>query len=230
MPTLPISVSKSAACSPFCVDVQLPKGLAPLTGRQQDLLRQAMGKVLSTKTADRAYDMWFDRMRSPSAYRWSGFEVWRDVLAEQMLSAWFDDKELAKRAANLLRQTQQQQDTEEHMRSTTIRSAYEHLADPARYKERITDRPATKAGAEGLLSDAFFAFCFTPTKGEFKGDKLLVFNKVSLRRLLRSIIVGEELFDAVLDFCEKEGLLAKRDHPITLGGETFHGITFRSQM
>lgn len=142
-PTLPVSVSKSAICSPFCVDVKLPRVLA---------------------------------------------------------------------------------------RSAAVRSAYEYLADPARYKNRITDRPTTKERAEDLLSDEFFAFCFDPATGPAKGSKLLAFNKDSLLRLLRSINVGDENYDAVLDFCEKEGLLVKRDHTITLGGETFHGITFKKQM
>lgn len=229
-PTLPVSVSKSAICSPFCVDVRLPRGLAPLSGRQMDLLRLAMGKVLSTKTADKACEKWEDQMRSPSAYRWSGFEVWRNVLAGRMVKAWFDTDEQRGRAANLFRQSQQQQDAEAQVRSAAISSAYEYLANPARYEDRIADRPATKGSADELLSDEFFAFCFDPAAGPAKGSKLLAFNKDSLRRLLRSINVGDENYDAVLDFCEKEGLLVKRDHSITLGNETFHGITFKRQM
>lgn len=229
-PTLPIAVSRSAVCSPFCVDVQLPGGLAPLTDRQQDLLRQAMGKVLSAKTADRACREWNDRMSSPSAYRLSGFEVWREVLVEQMVSVWFGSEELAERATNLCVQEKQQQADEAQARSAAIRSAFEYLADPARYENRITNCPKSKAEAKDLLSDQFFALCFTPKKGGYKDEKLLAFNDDSLRRLLRSIGVTDELYDAVLDFCEKEGFLVKRDHPITLGGETFHSITFRSQI
>jgi len=229
-PTLPISVSRSAVCSPLCVDVQLPKGLTLLSGHQQDLLRLAMGKALSTKTADKVCEKWEDQMRSPSAYRWSGFEVWRNVLAEQMVKAWFDTNEQRGRAANLFQQSQYQQDADAQVRSAAIHSAYEYLADPARYEARITDRPATKESAEKLLSDEFFAFRFEPTKGHDKGTKFLVFNKDSLCRLLRSINVGDENYDAVLDFCEKEGLLVKRDHSITLDGETFHGITFERQI
>lgn len=229
-PTLPISVSKSAVCSPFCVDIQLSEGLAPLSGYQQDLLRAAMGKVLSTETADKAYRRWEAQMRSPQAYRQSGFEAWRRALAEQMVDAWFGSTELAKQAEYLLLQFQQQQEDEEKRRSAAIRSAYEYLVDTARYERRITELPRSRDEATELLSDEFFAFRYAPTKGQYKGHKLLVFDKNSLQRLLRSISVEEELYDAVLDFCEKEGFLVCRDHSITLGGETFHGITFRCQI
>lgn len=71
------------------------------------------------------------------------------------------------------------------------------------------------------------AFRYSPDKGPDAGSKFLAFTKESLVRFLRQAAAGEEVLDAFLDACDKEGILDDRSRSINLGGDTFSAITFR---
>lgn len=229
LPTLPISVSKGALCSPFAVDVAIPSQVVSLSAGDQDLLRTAMGRVLTKGTANAVRDRWRSQMFQPRAYRLSGYAVWRHVLADEMCRRWFSEPGQLSRAVALLDKSQVQQEAQERQRWTLLQKAYKYLTNPERYAGQIIERPANKSTAEDMLADTAFAFRYKPARGEQKGEKFLAFNKNSLLRLLACANVGLELLDAFLELCTRNGILDSRDKAITLGGETFHAITFRCE-
>jgi len=228
-PTLPIAVSRSALCSPFVLDVELPTKPPLLSAAQQDLLRTAMGRVLSKKMAKTAAQEYAAQMAQPTSYRLSGYTLWREILTDHMCRTWFPIDPLRSRANALREYSQQQQEAQELQRLELLRNAYELLTSPERYADRIIDRPKSKATADDKLLDEAFAFCYDPTKGDQQGHHFLAFSKGSLARLLATVGLGPELFEAFLDVCETNRSLASRDQAITLNGSTFHAITVRNE-
>ena len=225
-PTMPIIFGKNALCSRFAVDIELNQS-EPLTFDQQHLLRTAASKTLLPKFASSVYQSWKVQKQGPLAYRLSGFAVWRRILAEHMLRVWFPDDAQFKRAIALCQASWQQQESDEQERKELLQRALELVTTPERYADRIMPRrPESKEEAEDKLSDEFFAFIFKPTKGEDAGQHFLAFSRDSLYRLLDTINFAPELHDAFLDVCDKRGVLNSRYRSITLGGKSFHGITF----
>lgn len=112
-------------------------------------------------------------------------------------------------------------------RSASIQRAMDFLKDPERYKGQIIDRPATTEAAEEALSDEALAIRFIPVKGPDAKTKYLAFSKDSLTRLLKQTGGSEEIFDAILDECEKENVLDNRNRVIKFGEQTLRLTTFR---
>lgn len=228
--TLPLALSKNALCSPFGKDIELPQSMKSLTDYQQDLLRTAMSMVLSRGTAKQAFQMWQTQMECPTAYRLSGLKVWREALTSFMLIRMFPDESLQRHARALQQDSQQMLEAEEQKRIDCLHRAYDLVTGPERYAGRIIDRPSTREEAEDKLSDKAFAFRYDPQKGDHSGEHFLAFSKESLLRLLGTIGFDNRLYDAFLELSMKQDALISRDTPITLGGKTFHAITFPCQI
>lgn len=109
----------------------------------------------------------------------------------------------------------------------SIQRAMDLLRNPERYKRQIIDRPPNKIAAQEALSGEAMAFRFTPKKNKDAGKNFLAFSRESLTRLLKQAAAGEEILDAFLDACEKEGILDDRSSSVNLGGDTFSATTFR---
>lgn len=224
--TLPLVLSKNALCNPFGEDIELHQSMKPLTAYQQDLLRTAMSMALSRETAKQVFQMWQMQMERPTAYRLSGRKVWQEALTSFMLIQMFPDKSLQRQAHALQQDSQLLLEAENQKRNDCLHRAYDLVTDPEYYADRIIDRPSTKKEAEDKLSDEAFAFRYDPQKGDHSGEHFLAFSKDSLLRLLGTIGFDDRLYDAFLELSINQDARISRDAPITLGGKTFHAITF----
>lgn len=224
LPTIPISVTRSFLQVPYAVDIGLPalEKFPELNGSQLDCLRSAMGRVLNEDTAKRVKADWKKAKALPSFYRESGFETWRKILLKHLLAAWFPEKN----TEGIFLSVTQRQEEDRRRREEILQQAFHMLAHTENYENQIVDRPSSKDEAIKLLSAKAVAFWFEPKKGDDKGKKLLAFSRDSLNRLLQSVNVQEEYYDAFIRLCDQEGILDKPNRSITLGGETFTAVTF----
>ena len=138
-----------------------------------------------------------------------------------------DVPQLTDRQVGMLRGTVMQLAQEEE-REQAIGRALDLFFDPSRFAREICERPRSKAEARAQLEEngQAVAFRYCPAKGNHAGQMLLAFTPVSLRRLLRRVGCGEELYDAVLDAAAKSGLLAERSCTIRVGQDTITAVTF----
>lgn len=225
LPTIPISVCRFVLQSPYAVDIQLPEAPLPLTDKQQDYLRSGMINLMSMDTARQIHENWQKVLADPTAYRTAGFNCWREILLETILSAWGLEQDCLELGTSVV----QQEELERLKREDALERGLQLLVHTERFQEEIVDRPASKPGALRALSGEAVAFWFVPSKGTDKGQKLLAFSGDSLKRLLRRVNCGEELYDAFIRRCEREGVLDQRNRPITLSGESFTAVTFRAE-
>ena len=109
-----------------------------------------------------------------------------------------------------------------------ISKAIELINTPSRFEREIADRPDSKEKARRLLDvdQKAVAFWYQPASGNNKGRQFLAFSTESLKRLIRRVGCGEELYDAVLAQAERSGILDQCNRSINLGGSTFNAITF----
>ena len=171
-------------------------------------------------------------MRSRWAYRLNPFAVWRSAISVVFLRANFPGQgEAAERAYTSLKASQTAQLEAEAERKKILADALDLLGDPKRYESEIISKPSSKADAENALDrdKTAVAFRFSPTKGEDRGHRFLVFSRDSLQRLLRRVNLEEELFDAFLKSAESSGLVAKKYKPITLDGSSFCGLWINAE-
>lgn len=229
LPTVPIVRCKAVLNRPFVVDVVLPKGEKPLSAVEQDILRSAMALAVNRKVAQAVYDRWRDRMADPGAYRRDPFAEWCETIETVFLKISFaSNPKLLDEVLTLLRDTQAEQTQAEQEREQLISKAIELINTPSRFEREIADRPDSKEKARRLLDvdQEAVAFWYQPASGNNKGRQFLAFSTESLKRLIRRVGCGEELYDAVLAQAERSGILDQRNRSINLGGSTFNAVTF----
>lgn len=226
LPTLPISICRSVLDSPYAIDIKLPDSLEPLTEHQQDVLRSAVAMLLKRGTADKVYAVWKREAASPFFYRRLGFQTWYNILLGHIIK----ECHLEQAGQELYKSVIQQQEQERQERADALKRAVELLIHPEQYESEILpERPKSKKDAKKVLSDDAVAFWFKPDKGKNKDQVLLAFSGESLKRLLRRVDCGEELYDAFLRKCKQEGVLDKRSRTINLFGESFTAVTFLAE-
>ena len=233
LPTVPIVRCKTVLHRRWVADIMLPKNeQSKLTSAQLDMLRGAIKKALNRQTAQAVYDSWRVRRAAPTAYREDPFACWREQLIRAFFQAVFagDPKRLSE-AFGLLTGEQDKMAQQAEAAEQSIKHALELLADPSRFAREICERPRSKAEARAQLEEngQAVAFRYCPAKGNHAGQMLLAFTPVSLRRLLRRVGCGEELYDAVLDAAAKSGLLAERSCTIRVGQDTITAVTFYAE-
>lgn len=229
LPTVPIVRCKAVLNRPFVVDVVLPKGEKTLSTVEQDMLRSAMALAVNRKVAQAVYNRWRERMSAPHAYRMDGFAVWAEVISTEFLRAVFSGPSgLPSQALKLFSDSQAEQAQAEQEREQLISKAIELINTPSRFEREIADRPDSKEKARRLLDvdQKAVAFWYQPASGNNKGRQFLAFSTESLKRLIRRVGCGEELYDAVLAQAERSGILDQCNRSINLGGSTFNAITF----
>lgn len=225
-PTVPIVVCRTALHSPYAVDIQLPETVSPLTVLQQDTLRSAMAGLLNQDTAKQVYTAWQDAAAAPNAYRELGFETWQQLLLQHILAVWIPGQAGQTLCTSVVRKQEQ----EYQEREDALNRGFKLLVHTEQYADEILDeRPVSKRDALQKLSFDAVAFWFLPGKGANKGQKLLAFSGSSLKRLLRRVDCGEELYDAFIRHCEQRGIMDQRSRPITLSGESFTAVTFLAE-
>ncbi len=227
-PTIPIMRCRSFLHRRGVLDVELPRDLTSLTILEQDTLRAMASNTLTKADAQDVYDAWRERMSRRDAYRIDPFACWRQVLEYKFIYSNFHNPESLDLAIELLGDVTEKQCDEEEKREGIIKAAVEYIADTNRYEREITERPATCEDARRILEDNedAVAFWFTPGKGSDAGKRLLAFSRKSLIRMIARVGGGENILEAVLDRCERQGFFDKKKRPITLGGSTFNAITF----
>lgn len=228
LPTVPIVRCKAVLNRPFVVDVVLPKGEKPLSAVEQDILRSAMALAVNRKVAQAVYDRWRERMSAPHAYRMDGFATWVEAIGTEFLRAAFASaSQLRDQALELLSDSQAEQERAEQERAALITRALDLIGTPSRFEREIADRPQSKDEADQLLdSEQAVAFRFRLKKGNDAGKRLLVFSAKSLKRLLKRVGCGEELYDAVLAQAERLGMLDQRNRTVKFGQDSFTAVTF----
>ena len=228
LPTVPIVRCNAVFNRLFVTDITLPKGEKTLNGEEQDMLRSAMARVVNRKAAQHVYDRWRSRMAEPGAYRRDPFAEWCETIEAVFLQGAFsNDPKLLENAMTLLRDSQAQQEQTKQEREQLIAKAIEMIGTPSRFEREIADRPKSKDEADQLLdSEQAVAFRFRLKKGNDAGKRLLVFSAKSLKRLLKRVGCGEELYDAVLAQARRQGMLDKRNRTIKFGDDSFSAVTF----
>lgn len=228
LPTVPIVRCKAVLNRPFVVDVVLPKGEKPLSAVEQDILRSAMALAVNRKVAQAVYDRWRERMSASHAYRMDGFATWVEAIGTEFLRAAFASaSQLRDQALELLSDSQAEQERAEQERAALITRALDLIGTPSRFEREIADRPQSKDEADQLLdSEQAVAFRFRLKKGNDAGKRLLVFSAKSLKRLLKRVGCGEELYDAVLAQAERLGMLDQRNRTVKFGQDSFTAVTF----
>ena len=211
---------------PYALDCQLPDTLPALTGGELSLLRTAVKLGLTKQVAVETYRWWKAILTNPTNYAVNGALAWRYALAAVVSEKWFNDQtrreEFRKRyLAHLGKESAVQAD-----RERILRNSLHRLADVDAYRDQIIEKPASVEEAKARLTDDAVAFRHTPLKGAQKGKELLVCDKGSLLRLLKPTGLTPDLYSTLCGRCEEEGLLLKRDYPITLQGGSFHAVAF----
>lgn len=228
LPTVPIVRGKNFLHRPFAVDVEIPKSTIPLTADEQDLIRSAVGVALYRDTAQRIYDLWRYWVAQPNSYRLNMFALWQEAIEQVFLDVCCESSPEQRHAARaLLRDAQQAQQEAEQAREQAIQRAIELLADPSRFEREIVERPKLNEEARRLLdiNQAAVAFRFAPEKGGDQGKQFLAFSRDSLKRLLKRVNCGEELYHAVLDRAARLGMLDQRSRTIKIGQGSFAAVT-----
>lgn len=222
LPALPIVISRKVIHSPAAFDVDIQQNEGDLSTEDKDLLRYAMAWVLFMSSPKKMLQQLDKRMSAKNGYRLDPHKVWREILAKNF----FESLDIQEEALALIADEEEVLDQARKERDASIQRAMDLLKDPLRYQRQIIDRPASKAEALEALSGEMVAFRFTPKRGEDAGTNLLAFTKASLARLLKQATAGEEVLDAFLDVCEKNGVLDSRKRTIKLGTDTIQAITF----
>ncbi len=210
------------------LDVELPEDISFLSAEDQDILRSMMANSLNRENARLAYSSWRVQMSQRSSYRLDPYTCWRRVLAERFMRVNFKDTSLLDHALSLLEDSETNHQEAEAEREQILQKAVALLSDTSRYEREITGRPGSLNEAKRLLDDeqSAVAFRYSPTVGNDKGRSFLAFTKASLLRLLARAGFAESLLNALLERCEKQGLLDKKKRSIKLGDNTFNAITF----
>lgn len=225
--TVPILLSKRLLPSDYVYNIEISGVNNPLEYHELDLIRATCKSVLNREIAQKVYDNWRYIMSYEYSYNISTFTAWTDTIKRTVLhSIAGQDNELLELADDIIGNIKTQRRDEEEKRTELIQKAIDKIKDYESFKDKIIDRPKTKAIANDKLSDEAYAFWFTPQKGADQGQKFLAFNKISLLRLLRSIGIDEALYEMFLEKAETAGLLQDKNRSISLSGETFNAITF----
>lgn len=226
-PTTPIILGRSVLQSSLVADIELPAAPTPLSPYEQDMLRTAISALLSRDVARMVYRRWKQLIVEPAIYRVNRFQLWQDILTNLMVKTWFSDARVLERARSLQRNKKTEEEHAKVRREELLGSAFVFVSDPDRYLSQIVERPNCIAEAEDLLAGDAVAFWYSPMRGGDKGKTFLAFTSDSLKRLLRQVGCGEELYESFLRRCERGGILDQKNRSITLGEKTFNAVTLK---
>lgn len=229
LPTVPISLTRAYLHHAQAVDVPLPDNPPPITDQQLDLLRTATSLVLRRKIAETALEEWAQRRVRPTAYRENGFTLWHRVLLETCLKVWFSDAEYQLDREQLLSDSRRRQEEQERAIAETLQRGLDLLSDPAKYIDKIIERPASRAEWDEAVQEGKLAFWFTPVAGSDKGTTFLAFVPDTLKSLIARARCTPDLYEAFKMRCADTGLLASKNRPIKLGKDEIAAITFSIQ-
>ena len=210
MTTVPILVSNSYFFSDLVNDRPIPAGIPRLSEEEQDILRTAAAKVFTPETAQKALFIMNWNLTLAGSYRRSTRLLWRDTCLELMTSIWFPEED---RREAVLRQATAYLNEEKEVLdqdSKMVADAVAFLEDPARYAERLVEKPDSLKEAKKLL-ESYDGIVFTPARGVFTNLQLIGFRRETLCRLLGWGVEEKRLLNTLLDRCEERGTLVNRE-------------------